>query len=165
MSNIGVIEPRKDARNISSIFDRHITELKQRVQDAEVDINDWGGTLQRRISEHVKQQKRLLQQYHNDEYNVLCREKNEALQSAHTYQRDDEQLDQLREKCRSLKLELFTIDYDTEPILFVRCLRPSEMAKRSEKERLQNISTSIDHQPMHVSPSVNEPSSSTARAR
>ena len=159
MDGFGSAQTRSSTKGVLSTFDGHFSALKQRMKDADTDIFNWGSDLRLRIDAHVDQQRSLLQQYYRDEHKLLvCKEK-ELLQLESTYQREHQQLDRLLEKCRSLKLELFTIEYDTESIPFVKCMTPSEMAKRSEREARQK------NPPTHFHSSAHEPSGRTAEAR
>jgi hypothetical protein len=113
-------------QDLHKLFDRYkktLSEQKSKISD---DIAEWRDKLIRDIHKHVNGQKDFLEQQYEYEVRSLDDKRQDFIDTLRTCQKsnDTDQIQRLLDLCNSLQIELATVKYHQQDIMFIQLTRP-----------------------------------------
>ncbi|CAF4098666.1 unnamed protein product [Rotaria sp. Silwood2] len=157
MSGFGYFSTPTYYYKIDTIFYNHGRGLQEKILEAQGEIDAWAATLRFQIDEHVKTQKKFLQQCYDEQQHALEARKDEFMTTARRYydRNDYEQINELLRQCQALKFELLiAFDYEDRSLSFIKYMKKEQLEENKRQEsnttnvgnnRLETPSTSKDH--------------------
>jgi len=109
--------------------------LREERRKAEESINVWARTFHFQIDEHAKEQKNLLECFHNDRQRILHEKRNEIVKEMHKLnrQRENNEINNLLQRCKTLKFELLVeFSYEDQPLSFIQCMTKEHLEQKKK---------------------------------
>jgi len=123
--------------DIKRQFDKLTMDLHDERWKIEESINSWAETLHFQIVEHVKEQKNLLECFHNDRQRILHEKRDEIVKEMHKLnrQRENNEINNLLQRCKTLKFELLVeFSYEDQPLSFIQCVTKEHLEQKKKIE-------------------------------
>ena len=127
----------RSVKTIHILFNDFSKELYTQRCNMAQEIADWATTLIRQIEDHAREQTRFLDQEYQKQEDYLHSMRMQLHNANNSYgQRDDdEQIRQLVEQCKSVKMELVALEYAERAIPFVQFLTEEQAARKKRNEK------------------------------
>jgi hypothetical protein len=122
---------------IHDLCNRFAKELFDRKWELSEEITQWRDTQIRRIDNHAREQRRLLEEEYQKQESYLNNTRDQFVTAAQRCEqtRDNVQIEQLLVQCNALKCELAALEFPEDKMLFIKFMTEDQLAQKKRNER------------------------------
>jgi hypothetical protein len=128
---------RRSEMGINNLCNLFAKELSDRTLYMCDEINSWRDALVRQIDDHVRDQRRLLEQEYRKQQNYIEDTRQQFIDATRPLEHsgNNERIDQLIAQCKALKFELAALEFPERTIPFIEFMTEEKLARKKRDEK------------------------------
>ncbi len=121
---------------IKSLFDQYNATLLEQKKKMSEEITKWGSDLIREITQHVTDQKKLLEEQFENQRRAIEAKRKQSMSdlAKHDKKKDSEEINRLLAECKDLKFELTTFEYYNRGVEYIQVTTEDQLVEKSRNE-------------------------------